>query len=51
MGKALIDTEKVHIITWDSIEYDREATPWEIAKYKKEGILKVHKGSLVFDFR
>ena len=51
MSKSYILSQTVHVITWDNVEYDREATSWEIAKYKKEGIAKETRGGLVFDFR
>ena len=47
----MIKTKKVHIITWDGLEYDRKATPWEIVKLKREGIAKDLNGNLTFDFR
>jgi len=47
----MIHTQDVHIITFQGREFDRKATPWEIAQRKKEGVLKVHKTGLVFDFR
>ena len=46
-----IKTTKVHIITWDHVEYDREATDWEIAKMKREGFYKETQEGIVFDFR
>lgn len=46
-----IKTTPVHIITFQGREFDRTATDWEIARRKKEGCLRVHKGGLVFDFR
>lgn len=46
-----IKTTTVHIICWDGYEYDRQATEWEIAQMKEDGVVKYHGEQLVFDFR
>lgn len=52
MANKFIPTETVHVIAYNGREFDRVATPWEIAKEKKNGVLKVNNlGQLVFDFR
>jgi hypothetical protein len=51
MANSNIKTTPVHIITFKGYEFDRTTTDWEIAKEKKRGNLRVHKGGLVFDFR
>lgn len=42
---------KVHIITWDGIEYDRETTTTEIESYKDRGFIFYGEHGLTFDFR
>ena len=42
---------KVHIITWDGIEYDRVTTTAEIESYKDRGFIFHGEYGLTFDFR
>lgn len=41
----------IHIITFQHREYDRETTPWEIARMKRLGYYKLLGGIETFDFR
>jgi len=47
----MIETTTVHIITWDGMEYDRNAVSWEIAQEKVNGNYKQINGVPTFDFR
>ena len=42
----------VHIICWDGVEYDREATPEEITEMRDKGYTKEPSGyePITFDF-
>ena len=52
IGKTImIKTKNVHIITYKGVEYDRTATPWELAEKEQEGILQEYNGELTFDYR
>ena len=47
----MINTQEVHIITFQGREFDRTTTPWELAQMKEDGIAKYHGNDLVYDFR
>ncbi len=40
----------VHVICWDGIEYDRNATQEEINHEREEGNVKEENGAITFDF-
>jgi len=40
----------VHVICWDGIEYDRNATHEEIERERKNGNVKEENGIITFDF-
>lgn len=47
-----IEVYTVHVICWDNIEYNREATKAEIDMYRKDGYVKGDGYSeVIFDFR
>ena len=47
----MINLIKVHVITYDNREYDRNSTKWEIAEMTSRGVYTEPLGEPTFDFR